>query len=198
MAFSVRLSLLYLPIPGSNPRPAWEYPKVESARRAPSSCSWTELERPEGSQDSGGHHDTARVLSRCGARDLRGQSEVFNNFRDGVFGSSVRPIPMQINPIPERVVPGPVGVDGDVGRRSAGCTDNGLNRMTGPRRRKDPGVFARDYAYAARWRFRCHIFVAVPGESAGVTQGNWLLSTNDNGGRWQMRFHQGTPTGKAR
>lgn len=21
----------------------------------------------------------------------------------------------------------------------------------------------------------------------------WLLSTNDNGGRWQMRFHQGTP-----
>lgn len=22
----------------------------------------------------------------------------------------------------------------------------------------------------------------------------WLLSANDNGGRWQMRFHQGTPT----
>lgn len=22
----------------------------------------------------------------------------------------------------------------------------------------------------------------------------WLLSANDNGGQWQMRFHQGTPT----
>ncbi|TFZ51171.1 nuclear transport factor 2 family protein [Serratia proteamaculans] len=33
----------------------------------------------------------------------------------------------------------------------------------------------------------------------GVTQCTlrssiWLLSANDNGGQWQMRFHQGTPT----